>query len=128
MRQTIRKAKHAAWVEFSKYIRTKNASHNGFVRCVTCDTAYHWKQMQAGHFTDGRHNNTLFDERNVHSQCKKCNLALKGNKLKYYKYMLEKYGQGVIDELEILDDIPRKFTLEELKEMRKKFKSMVRNV
>lgn len=95
MRQSIAKAKHAAWLEFSKYIRTKNASYNGMVQCVTCGAIYHWKKMQAGHFTDGRHNNTLFDVRNVHPQC-----LTKESKLK-----MADGSYKAIDKIEVGDNL-----------------------
>ncbi len=55
--------------------------------------------MHAGHFVQGRRNAVLFDERNVHPQCPGCNLYRSGNIINYYPFMLETYGQEVIDEL-----------------------------
>ena len=102
MQLTTSKAKKKACAVFSKYIRTKYAKGN-FVQCVTCGRTKEIKQMQAGHFIPGRHNVVLYDERNCHPQCYVCNVVLGSNGPKYYKFMLKKYGQKVIDDLERLD-------------------------
>jgi len=57
----------------------------------------------------------LFDERNCHSQCYGCNVMKKGNMVKYYKKMLDMYGQSVINELEKLDTKTRQYKTHELK-------------
>jgi hypothetical protein len=56
----------------------------------------------------------LFDERNVHFQCKRCNGPLKSNPRKYQAYMLKRYGQEVIDELDRLDVEIKQFERPEL--------------
>jgi hypothetical protein len=121
-KRSIAKLKKDTWAEFSKMIRLKYADHNGYATCVTCGAVNHWKELQAGHFTDGRRNATLFDERNVHCQCVKCNMYMSGNKIKYYGYMLKHYGQDVIDELQMLDKQEVKFYAEVLLDMKEKYK------
>lgn len=79
------------------------------------------KKMDAGHFIQGRHNSVLFDERNVHAQCQRCNRFLHGNLVPYYEYMLSRYGAKIIEELKTNDSILKKFTREELMEMKKEF-------
>jgi hypothetical protein len=120
--KSISKLKKEAWDAFSRMIRLKYADNNGYVGCVTCGVGKHWKESQAGHFLDGRHNSVLFDERNVHPQCVKCNMFMSGNKIKYYEFMRIKYGQETIDELEFLDTKDKKFTREELIDMCNKYK------
>lgn len=73
--------------------------------------------MQAGHFIPGRHNSIVYDERNINGQCYRCNCMLKGNMVKYYKFMLAKYGQDVIDELEELDKQNRQISIEEYEQL-----------
>lgn len=91
--------KKKAWDWFSKYIRLKYARQDGQVECVTCKVWRPWKDMQAGHFIDGRTNAILFDERGVHPQCMGCNIFLHGNKVEYFIFMKEAYGHDVIDDL-----------------------------
>ena len=120
--QTIKSLKTKTWKAFSLYIRLSVADEYGFVTCITCGTKKHYKNLQAGHFVPGRGNSILFEERGVHPQCYHCNIGLKGNPRKYAQYMLEKYGQGVIDELDRLSETVRKFTPQELIELREYYK------
>ena len=99
-----KKLKEKAWDLFSVFIRTKYADQDGLVECVTCGKSSHWKQLQAGHFVDGRNNSVLFNERLVHPQCKRCNVFLKGNKVKYVLFMKKTYGY-TDQEIEYLDNL-----------------------
>lgn len=110
------KAKARAWKAFSLYIRLRDAKGEN-VTCVTCLRVNHYKKMQAGHFIPGRHNAVLFEERGVHPQCYACNIVLGGNGVKYYKFMLAKYGQKIIDELEALDNTTVSYTVSDLLEI-----------
>jgi len=61
--------------------------------------------MDAGHFISkgkGGHSGVYFDERNIHLQCKQCNLCGEAVKDAYEEFMLLKYGQDVIDKLRFL--------------------------
>ncbi len=96
-RSLKKRAKDKAWKVFSEYIRRKTADKEGYVRCVTCGTTKHWKELQAGHFIDSRNNSVLFDERLVHPQCPACNMFRKGNKVAYTLFMLKSYTEGEIE-------------------------------
>ena len=79
--------------------------------------------MDAGHFTPGRRKYILFDDRGIHFQCKHCNgPELKGNPRRYEKYMLQRYGQEVIDDLDRLSLISDPWTTIELKDILVKYK------
>lgn len=87
----IKRAKEKAWKAFSEWIRRKDAV-NDYNRCVTCGDVKHWKELQAGHFVDGRNNSVLFNEDLVFPQCYHCNVGLRGNKLQYVLYMKRRFG------------------------------------
>lgn len=97
------RAKDKAWRYFSIYIRTRDNIHytgdpeEGM--CVTCKLWFPFKELQAGHFVGGRTNALLFDEQIVHTQCKRCNLYLKGNYQAYTLFMLKKYSEEEVEEL-----------------------------
>ena len=112
--ESIAKLKRRLWPTFSKYIRLREADFKGYARCVTCNKAYPWQRLQAGHFVPGRRNSILYDERNCHQQCYICNIVLKGNPRKYEAYMQARYGQDVIDELDSKNDEMKQFTPQEL--------------
>ena len=109
MRKSVSSLKKKCWKLCSIYIRLKYANKQGIVMCVTCGKKYPWKQIQAGHFIDGRTNSILFDERGISPQCYACNVCKKGNKVEYYKYMQDRYGEDVIDDLRARAKKIRKF-------------------
>lgn len=106
--------KKRVWVLFSRYIRLKNANHNGMVECVTCGELMHWKESQAGHFIGGRTNSVLFDERLVHVQCRMCNIWLQGNYVAYTLYMLTQYSREEIEEFIALKHTIVKYSVADL--------------
>ena len=99
---------------FSFYIRLRDSIDycrraelpldTGIGQCCTCPAIKEWKYMDCGHFVSkgrGGASGVRWDERNAHLQCKSCNAFQQGNAQEYGDFMLEKYGQGVIDELRI---------------------------
>ena len=55
--------------------------------------------MQAGHFIPGRRGLCFFMEDNIHPQCYGCNIKKSGNLIKYWPYMIKRYGQKRVDEM-----------------------------
>ena len=107
------KSKQKAWANFSLYIRLRDCDANGDVTCVTCGRKGYYKGdgFQAGHFIDSRSNNILLDEELVHVQCTGCNMFLKGNKVKYSIYMLNKgYTKDDIEEMHSRKFIVKRMT------------------
>lgn len=109
-------AKKEAWEWCSKYIRLRDAIEYqrkfpetpfGYVKCCTCDKIITYnKNCDAGHYipkSSGGLSGVYFDERNIHAQCKSCNGFHQGKQEVYHQFMLEKYGQEIIDKLEFLD-------------------------
>lgn len=97
------------------------------VKCCTCPKIKTWKQMQGGHYF-GRGlaggSGAYFDERNINTQCGQCNSFRGGNIQAYREFMLQKYGQGVIDELEILHRGGRTYVDGELAAIEQLYKEM----
>lgn len=116
--KSINKLKKEVWDLFSQVLRMEAADWKGYAHCVTCGKYDHYKRLQAGHFVPGRHNSVLFDTRNVHVQCVRCNVMLKGNLITYWPFMLKTYGQKVINTLIILDRTEKRWTREELEKMK----------
>lgn len=114
--------KKKAWTEFSIFIRTRDADRFGYVLCVTCEVRKHWKEVDAGHFIAGRLNNNLFDERGCHAQCKNCNGPKAGNGPMYYKFMLQAYGQQIIDDLLRQNDLTHKWLPGQLESIAEKYR------
>lgn len=125
---TYAKAKNKAWDAFSLYIRTRDCVETTGTttqgKCFTCGNVFPLKKLQAGHLIAGRHNSVLFDERGCHAQCQMCNVWLSGNTMKYYRHMVEKYGDEVVKVLEGLDaNVTRQYKVYELVELAEMFKA-----
>ena len=118
------KAKEKAWKEFSRFIRLRDADNNGMVKCCTCDAAKHWKEMQAGHYPQGRGNAVLFDEEAVHGQCYGCNVCNHGRLDVYAIFMVKKYGQEILDEMVRRKNISITYFESDFKEIAQKYKNL----
>jgi len=115
--------KKSLWGYISKVIRLKYADDNGYVKCVTCNTIKHYKELQAGHFIPQAQGDACrYIEENIHPQCYRCNINLGGNGAEYYPYMLDMYGQELIDDLRALSKTTVKFTESDLLDMETEWK------
>lgn len=105
-------AKQKAWDWCSKYIRLRDSfdptAQHLYGQCCTCKkyiSSFGRDCGDAGHFIPrgiGGSSGVYFDERNIHLQCKRCNKWGHGMPTEYRQFMLNKYGQEVIDKLEFL--------------------------
>ena len=117
--------KATLWSNFSKKIRQRNASHSGFVRCVSCGKTEHWTDTDCGHFIENTErskgfggNKLWFDPRNFGAQCIKCNRFNAAEaKRQWTVSFLEKHGKELYEELLSLHRTPKKWTREEIEEI-----------
>ena len=128
-KKTIAQEVDAAAVLLQKLVRLKAADSNGYCVCVTCGISKHWKEMQGGHFISRRYTATKIMEENIHPQCYGCN----GPKSKdgtvaiaYTTYMIDTYGRGFVDELQRIKHIPKKYTRDEIAEIKKEFREHIK--
>ena len=100
------------WNICSRYVRLrdclKTTGTKEWGHCVTCGKLYHYKKLQAGHFTSGRVDAVLFEESGIHAQCYRCNIERSGEWPTYYRFMQNEYGQDEIERLVALSlsDVP----------------------
>lgn len=94
-------AKDRAWEQFSMFIRLRDSGPDGYGQCVTCQRNAHWRTMDAGHWITRAKEATLFDERNVHLQCKGCNKWQGGKPSEHKQAIIRKYGPTAPDEIEV---------------------------
>jgi hypothetical protein len=93
--------KKKLWGLFSRYVRRSHADENGMVKCFSCDSVHHWKEMDAGHYHAGSTSLALFfDERNVKPQCTACNRFRHGNLTQYAIALQKLYGMDILDTLD----------------------------
>lgn len=124
-KDTVSKAKKAAWTAFSRFIRMRDCLYSTgsleYGYCCTCGKAYDIKALQAGHFIPGRNNSILFDPRCVHIQCRGCNLYGGGQQPAYYRFMIERYGHQTVDELFRQASMSLKLTAPDLRDLATRF-------
>ena len=117
--------KKKLWAIFSAYIRRRDADpQTGMVKCVSCPTVKHWKEMDCGHYIPKSLGLAIyFEERNCAAQCQSCNLAYQGNQYPYALALLSRYGTTVLEELDALRRTTRKISTPEYLELIERYKS-----
>jgi len=109
-----------AQVEFNRYIRERD---NG-KPCVSCGSFT--GKRNAGHFRSvGACPELRFHESNVHGQCEHCNSYLSGNLLEYRASLIRRVGAQQVEWLEGKHE-PKKYTIDELKQIRDKYRVMAK--
>lgn len=106
---------------FSKWVRVREASTDGFVGCYTCPQRLPVAQMQAGHFISRNYLKTRWDSANVKPQCVRCNIFMGGM---YPEFALQ-LGQDLVAHLVSLKTKPVKFTRADLQEKIDYFKKQL---
>lgn len=108
---------------FNRYIRERDAG----LSCISCNR-FHSGQYHAGHYkTVGANPELRFDERNCHKQCAPCNNHLSGNITNYRINLLKKIGVEAVESLEGYNE-PKKYTIEELKELKKVYQDKLKEL
>lgn len=113
---------------FSKYIRLRDASTNGYIRCYCCGKAVHWKKAHNMHFIPRQHMGTRFDEINCHAGCIKCNYYDNGNIEMYTINLKKEYGSDIVEKLVLKKNIGRKINQFEYKELIKHYSQEVKRL
>ena len=108
---------------FNAYIRKRDE----FKNCISCNRPLQGKR-DAGHFYAAGSNPSIrFHEDNVHGQCVHCNRDKHGNLLEYREGLIKRIGMVRFLELEDLKFTKTsKYSIEELKELIKKYKNLLR--
>ncbi len=121
-----RTAKDRAWGWFSKFIRLRDCIRTTgtglYGYCITCGKPVAFKLADAGHFIPGRKDAYLFEETNVHLQCKPENKYAGGAFVEYEKALLELYGPEEVQRLKDLKPVYKKFTVQEYREIADKYR------
>jgi len=112
----------------SKYVRKSNADSEGFITCFTCGVKKDWKyETDCGHFQSRSKYSTrwLYEPEkglvNVMPQCKKCNGFRGGEQHLFALHLNAKFGEGTAERILILSNQSRKFSTQEIIEMRESF-------
>jgi hypothetical protein len=104
---------------FQKWIRERDKN----LPCISCNKSTS-KIWDGGHlFKAELYSGLMFDERNVHKQCRKCNYYFGGNEAGYKDGLDQRYGPEFVDALEKDKDGKRvyKYSKEELIQIKKTY-------
>lgn len=98
--------------------------------CISCGglTSPIW---DGGHrFKAEIYSGVIFDEHNIHKQCRKCNFYLGGNEDNYHSGLIKRYGTEYVEALEkrALETRNRKYTREELIGIKNYYKNKIKQL
>ena len=102
---------------FNAFIRARDKE----LGCISCGA----EVEQAGHYhSQGHHSALRYDPINTNGQCRRCNMFLSGNLIKYRQGLVRKYGEQTVLELEEKANTNRlkKWSRAELEEIITKYK------
>jgi hypothetical protein len=113
---------------FNQYIRLRDqlAGH----ACISSGRPLDWSgnNVDAGHYrSTGSAPHLRFDERNCHAQSKHDNRYLAGNAVDYRIGLIARIGLAEVEALEA-DNEPRKWTVEQLKEIRDAYRAKLKEL
>jgi hypothetical protein len=108
---------------FNKWVRLRDADQP----CISCGR-HHEGQYHAGHYrTTAAAPHLRFDPLNCHKQCAPCNNHLSGNIEKYRQRLIEKIGLDQVEAIEH-DNTSHYWTIDELKEIKAKYKTLCKEI
>jgi hypothetical protein len=110
--KTLGQFEAEAKTSFQKWVRMRD-SHMPCISCGVKDTDL----FDGGHYFKAElFSGLIFDERNCHKQCRKCNRFLNGNELQYRAGLIGRYGVLFVETLEAESNSKRvyKYSREEL--------------
>lgn len=107
---------------YSIYIRLTYADLDGYVKCFTCGSRFHWKKIQNGHYISRTHLATRWLDKNCHPQCIGCNIFKHGNMDEYAVALVKKYGAKILMTLNALKHKTTKISLDDYEKLIKKYK------
>ena len=123
----------------SEWIREAQNAVNAYIcerdkqkGCISCGVALSDSVVgggcDAGHYRSrGSSPHLRFDIRNIHGQCKRCNRYLAGNVTEYRTGLINRIGIEALEALES-DNTPRKFTIDELKDIKALYKRKLKEL
>lgn len=124
-----KKAKKEQLMSLSDWLKIAQASFNSYIRerdynepCISCGKFINGVRHASHYLSSGGHSNVRFNEDNVWVSCYKCNVMLSGNQIEYRKRLIDKIGVDRVEWLEENGSKVKKWDIEELKEMIKKYK------
>ncbi len=125
----------------AEHLREAQAAVNEYVRlrdahlpCISCDSMPNDNDLMTGSRWDAGHYRSVgacpelrFEPLNIHRQCVKCNRNLSGNAVEYRIRLVLRIGAEKVAWIEGPHQ-PRKYTVEEIKAIKAKYRAMTREL
>ena len=123
---TSRDYKKLAQEKFNLYIRLRDRNQ----KCISCNKPLKHGNIDAGHLWSAHgHANITFNEYNVNAQCSRpCNKDRSGDTNNYRINFVKRYSQQILDELDSIAHIEKKWSIDELKEIIEKYKKKIKEI
>lgn len=135
------KQKREAIKTRSEWIKDAQTAFNAWVRerdygqpCISCGRHVNSDDLLTGSRWDSGHYRSVgacpalrFNPTNCHRQCVHCNRDKSGNVVEYRIGLIKRIGLNLVEWLE-QDHQPNKYTIEELKEIKKKYSKLAREL
>ena len=112
---------------FSEFIR-KRDSNNGYFKCISCGQIKPYNQADCGHYINRQHMSTRFHEMNCNAQCRSCNRFDEGNIQGYRKGLIAKYGERLVNILELKKHQSRSYSDFEYAALIKHYQSEIKKL
>ena len=114
---------------FQRLRRAESANEHGMCECVNGHYK-HWKKCDGGHYMSATYLNTCFVKMNVNPQSKLSNKYMGDGRIEkeYREWLVKKYGEKKVVELERLAHVPRKYSIAELDHMAEIFRKEANKV
>ena len=115
---------------FQEYIRKRDVDEDGICFCISCGRPVRigTGKLHAGHYYPRNIMSLRWNECNVNGQCSYCNMYMEGEKIGYRNGLIKKYGEKVIDELEIVKNFNRKYSDFEILELIKMYRNKIKQL
>jgi len=118
--------KNEAQKQFNKFIRLRDKDEP----CISCGYDFNRpqpRQAHASHYRPATNSNLRFNEKNVWKSCQICNTHLSGNLANYRIALIEKIGLEEVEALES-NNGPKRFTVEELRDIIETYKKKIKEL
>lgn len=147
MERFVKEAKETQWkkrkaemkaelVTLSDYMKIAQQVFNSYIRerdkykpCISCGAQAGKYTITAGHYHPSTNKSVTFNEDNLHGQCWfNCNSSKSGNLIEYRKGLIERIGLERLEMLEIEARKQKKYTIPEIKELIKHYKTKLNEI
>ena len=80
-------------------VRKRDLDWRGYGSCITCRKIVAKDTSDPGHYISRKYHSVRWNLKNVHVQCIYCNRFMHGKADEYALFLIDKYGQGILEEL-----------------------------